>query len=370
MSRAAIPGAQAEDIEDKVGMDNVSVRPYPPSFIDSFTDWVQKLPIPYWLFYVIVILAVIVLHAIIKGLDGSMPFGTFIWRILLADITFIYAIGLLHYLDNSAHEALLEFRPIMQIEDAEFAELRYQFTTLPARPAIIAAVVGLGYGFFSLLFFSPEQRQEGHLFSSLPATVLELALFVLSYLGGAVVLYHSARQLSMISKIYSKYAHIDLFNLRPMHSLSKLTARTALAFGIIAYAWVYVNVALQHGTELAPPSLVEPAVFTLIVLFIFLVPLLGARRLLHEAKATAKLEAQQQFKATIAELHRRRDAGDFSEMGGINEALDGLLKEQAALDKISTWPWQPETLRGIATAVLLPIFIWATTRLLERFWTF
>ncbi|MGH7425775.1 MAG: hypothetical protein ACREJP_06375, partial [Candidatus Methylomirabilales bacterium] len=27
------------------------VTPYPPSWVDRLTDWVERLPIPWWLFY-------------------------------------------------------------------------------------------------------------------------------------------------------------------------------------------------------------------------------------------------------------------------------------------------------------------------------
>jgi hypothetical protein len=310
------------------------------------------------------------LHAAIKWIDGSFPVGTFTVRLVLADITIPYTIAALHYLDYSALEALDDFRPIMHIEDAEFTALRYQFTTLPARPTLVAAVLGMLYGIAAIMFFTQEQRQEGRFFSSAPASVLETLLFVLSYAGAALFLYHTARQLRMISRIYDDYARVDLFNLGPMYSLSKLTARTAIALGAIIYAWLYLNVAVQRGTQITPPSLLEAAAFSIIVVLIFTLPLLGARRLLRKAKDEARLEAQQQFTATIPEVHRRRAAGDYSEMAGINDALDGLMKEQSALDKISTWPWQPETVRGVATAVLLPIVVWAITRLLERFWLF
>jgi hypothetical protein len=200
--------------------------------------------------------------------------------------------------------------------------------------------------------------------------VLETLLFVLSYTGAAVFLYHTARQLRMISRIYNDYARVDLFNLGPMYSLSKLTARTAVALGAIIYAWLYLNVAVQNGTQITPPSLLEAAVFSIIVILIFVLPLLGARRLLRKAKDAARLEAHQQFKAVAAELHRRREAGDYSGMAGINDALDALMKEQSVLDKVSTWPWQPETLRGVAATILVPIMIWTITRLLERFWVF
>jgi len=37
----------------------VFVAPYPPSWIDRLTDWVERLPIPWWSFYVVLAAAMI-----------------------------------------------------------------------------------------------------------------------------------------------------------------------------------------------------------------------------------------------------------------------------------------------------------------------
>jgi len=40
-----------------------------------------------------------------------------------------------------------------------------------------------------------------------------------------------------------------------------------------------------------------------------------------------------------------------------------LSRQQVAA--ISTWPWRPETLRGVVSALLVPLVIWLVTRVLE-----
>ena len=363
MSKVAISGVAAYAEAD-------SVRPYPPSFMDRMTDWVRHLPIPSWLFYLGLFLALALIYSGIKWADGTYPVGTFIPFHLLSVLTPVYGIALFHYLDNSAQAALDAFRATMQIDDVEYRLLRYRFTTLPPLPTVIAAGIGGLYGLGGFLYLTPLDLQKFKVLTSLLAAPLDLLFLALGYAAAAVIIYHSLRQLRMVSRVYTDYARVDLFNLRPMYALSKLTARTAVGFGIITYAWVYVTVSLGNRTELSAPSLVEPAVFTVFVLLGFVLPLMGAHRLLREEKATAKDAALQHLKATIAEVHRRREAGDFAGMDSLNETIDALQKEHGILDKISTWPWQPETLRGVATAILLPIVVWAITRVLDRFWTF
>ncbi|MEA2573812.1 MAG: hypothetical protein QOH93_1110 [Chloroflexia bacterium] len=348
-----------------------TIRPYNPSFVDRITDWVRRLPAPSWIFYAAIGLALIVLSSATKWIDGSLPVGGVTWLIFLGASTFPYALGLLHYLDNSAAEALADFRPAMDIDDRQYAELKYRYTTLPARPALIAAVIGALYGVAYPLTDSPETLAATGFFSSVPATVLQLVELALSYGTAFMLIYHSIRQLRMVSRTYASYARVDLFNLRPMHSLSRLAARTAIGLAIPSYAWGFVNVSPENGAvTVSAASIFELVMFSALVVILFVWPLVGARRLLRQAKAAAVTEAQQQFKATIAELHRRRENGEFEGMGGVNEALDGLLKEQTVLSKISTWPWQSDTFRAVASAILLPIVVWAITRILENVWTF
>jgi hypothetical protein len=77
-------------------------------------------------------------------------------------------------------------------------------------------------------------------------------------------------------------------------------------------------------------------------------------------------EAIQRFEAMIADLHRRVDDGDLEGMSDLNMALVSLEIEEAALRKISTWPWQPETVRYLMTALLLPLVLWVVQFLLQR----
>jgi hypothetical protein len=106
---------------------------------------------------------------------------------------------------------------------------------------------------------------------------------------------------------------------------------------------------------------------TLIALATFVWPLLGAHRLLQKEKEQRKSEVSRRIQAASDELHRRADAGDYgSDTANINSVIDGLVKEQGVVGKASTWPWDPEAVRAVLTALLLPIVLWLITRILER----
>src|SRR6478609_5725144 len=118
-------------------------RPYPPSWVDRLTDRVRRLPLPWWLVY-LAVGVVLTFGYMILVLSSE------VWRYGLIDLSAIvvygvlngmtlpYILALIHFLDNSAEEALARFRPVMTVDDAGYEKLRYQITTLPARSTLIA----------------------------------------------------------------------------------------------------------------------------------------------------------------------------------------------------------------------------------------
>jgi len=46
--------------------------------------------------------------------------------------------------------------------------------------------------------------------------------------------------------------------------------------------------------------------------------------------------------------------------------MAGLETERIAIKRISTWPWQPETLRTLVTTILAPIGIWLLQYILSK----
>jgi hypothetical protein len=110
-------------------------------------------------------------------------------------------------------------------------------------------------------------------------------------------------------------------------------------------------------------------VVVLLSLAVFLWPLVGIHRLLDAEKVRFRVAAGRRFRATIADLHRSIDERKLDAVGGLNDVLSGLRQEMEILDRIPTWPWQPETPRALLTAVFLPLVLWALTRVLEGMFT-
>lgn len=317
--------------------------PYAPSWVDHLTDGVRRLPGPSWAFYLGLGLVLFALEMALKFADKTYVefwdfnplHGVFVLNVL-------YYLALLHYLDEVAGRALASFRPALDGDEALHQSLHYQLTTLPARPTFFAGLLGGLYGVF-LFFVTPEElKDQAALLTSPAAAVLEVTTNILGWCVMGVFFYHTVRQLRLVSRIYAQHARISIFEQGSLYAFSWLTARTALGLILNIYAWAAA----------------------------FVWPLLGAHRLLMAEKERRRTALARRMDATIAMLQHRLDGGDLAEMTGLKDALESLVVAQNELDKIRTWPWQPGTLRGLATAVLLPLLLWLITRLLERLVTF
>ena len=111
---------------------------------------------------------------------------------------------------------------------------------------------------------------------------------------------------------------------------------------------------------------IQTAFLGTVVVVTFVWPLLGAHRLLEREKQRLQDEAARCVESAIAELNGQVATGQLAVAGKLKEALEALVIEQGVIDKLRTWPWRTETVRGLGLAFFLPIFLWLVQRVLER----
>jgi len=353
--------------------------PYAPSWVDRLTDWVRRLPVPYWIVYLIPALLLFALTTIIKWEDGSYAaayaagkteglykFGPFYFYPFHAvpELVTFYALALMHYLDDVAGRAFESYRPAMKADDEHSRGLCYRLTNLPALPTLLASLAGVIFAVCVLVviwFAAPGFADRLLLFTSIPATIIEASIFVLLWWNWGALIYHTVRQLRLVNHIYVEDTAIDIFNLSPLYSFSWLTARTAIGLVLATYAFILPAPGLMDN-----PITLGIMVFNFVFAVVaFAWPLLGIHRLLDEAKAQKMAASSQTFEILVAELHRRTNQGEFETMVEIKDGLEALVHERDVIDKVYTWPWKRETVSGLTTALLLPIVLWAITKVLD-----
>ena len=336
-------------------------RSYAPSWLDRFNAWLVRLPGPGWLYYLGIWLVLVLLQIAALWGEGAYPAGTFpVNHIFIAGLSpFLLALSLV--LDSRADAALATLRPIVKASDEDYRRLRYQLITLPARPALLASLVAVIS--IVLLNLATDSFRD---FGGLGAFPVSRAVIYVTYIGAwwvvAAFLVHTVHQLKTIHLIYTRHTRINLFNMRPLYGLSGVAALTGASLTIVTYGWMAINPDL-FGNAISM-AIVLP--ITVLALATFLWPLLGVHRLLEEAKGQLLDECSLRIESAITVLHQRVDGERLEGMDDLNKTIASLEIEQNLLDRIPTWPWRPETVRLLITALALPLGLWFIQYVLQR----
>jgi hypothetical protein len=332
------------------------VPPYPPSWVDRLADWVDGLPGWAWVYYAASVLVLAALSGLAQWLAHP---DTFDPRALAFALYPAYMVGLTHYLDRQATLALEAFRPALKIGEADYARLRYELTTVPASGAWIASALGIPATY---LFVVAPQAADFPL-RAMPEQVLAVLMTLFTAATFLVLILHTIRQLRKVSELHAAAAHLNLLQPRPTYAFSRLTSRSAI--GVLAF--LYFDFLINPpapGTAL--PYLVLLVAALTVEAGAFVLPLLGMHQRLAREKARLESEVNEAIEIAYRELREQVHAKTLSHVDELDKALSGLFRMREAAAKLSTWPWQPETLRGMLAAVGLPIVIWLIQFGLQR----
>ena len=72
------------------------------------------------------------------------------------------------------------------------------------------------------------------------------------------------------------------------------------------------------------------------------------------------------LKIARTELYKLVKTHALAETSELNDTFIALRSERQALEHTPTWPWQPDTLRSVIAAILLPLALWFIQWLLGR----
>lgn len=319
---------------------------YPPSWLDRLLRAVDRLPSPWWSTYA----AVFALgHALIAYLRVDAQ-GSWVARLLEPRVFWLWCLYLpafTHYLGRVARVKLAAFEPVLGLDDDGRRRLAYRLTTMPFWPPVV-------WGGVSVLLGLATLRLNQGLVKELGFPPWEAWATVASYAVGGAAIYHSVHQLRTVSRIYGQVGELDLHHIQPVHALSSLTARTAAG-------WILLLVLTQ---ALVPQALARtPAVEAGFALLIglaataFVAPLWGMHQRLEQEKAAALARLAAQARGLREQLQGAIAAGRLEGLDPAQKALGIVGAEREQLLRLSTWPWDPGSLRAFLSALLLPLVL-------------
>ena len=341
---------------------NSKDRPYKPSWIDRFTDWVEKLPIRGWFFYAGLGLAVTLIQVLFLWLEGGLAKAAVLLSVMIFNgFAVPFLVALIHLLDNQAVTALDSMRSTLEMTEPEFGEFQYMLSNMPSRAPLIAGLTGLvSYILIERLWIAPISFAA---LEQLPifAIVFHFVDKSSAFVYGAFF-YHTIRQLRLVNTINSNYIRVSLFNLGPLQAFSKLTATTAVGLVAGAYAWMLINPELLAD----PVSIGFVGLISVLAVSVFVWPLLGAHRRMEMEKARMLHDIDLQFEAAFSKLNRRLRDDDYSAIDRLNGIVSSLEIQHRRIAAIPTWPWRPGTARFVLTAIALPLILTIVQLLVQR----
>ena len=324
--------------------------PYPPSLVDRFLTWVSSRSYPAWFFYFALLTYLIVIFNGLAWVDGSLQPGTFDLYRSSVPVYPVSVFALIHYLNHVARRALAAFRPALGAKKKEYEKLEYQLVTLPRRGAMTTFALSLIFTAAYIIFTPYLVDLFRRLFW---IAIVESVFYAFAFGMIAIFLYHTVRQLRMVSRIHASATEVNLFRRTPLYAFSGLTAQTGIGlllmnyFGMLTDPATFQNLALTLLTIGA--SIIAIACFTL--------PLRGMHQRIVDEKKRLRAEASAKLEATIQQVYERSDSNKIKDAEQLNHLLTSLVTTREIIDKIPTWPWEPGTLTSFVSALLLPFIV-------------
>jgi hypothetical protein len=326
-------------------------RPYKPSLIDRFNDWVEQLPIRSWIFYLFFGIALILIQILFLWLEDGFGFEELLPVIIFNALTVPIILGLLQHLDHRARRALKIMRPVMEVTEQEWERHKYEIANMPLGTPLVAGLIAMVMVILIETLSSVPLRYLA--LEQLPIfNVVFYAIDKSSAFLYGVFFYHTIRQLRLVNTNLTR-ARVNLFNLRPLQAFAPLTATTAIGLVIGFYSWMIINPELISD----PVILGILVVITILALIVFGWPLYGVHRRMVEAKMRAMHEIDRKFEMLFSQYNEVFQEGDDAELVKLNGIISGLEVQHRRIFAIPTWPWSPETARFALTAIALPLIL-------------
>ncbi|MEO8207776.1 MAG: hypothetical protein ABI598_01980 [Chloroflexota bacterium] len=337
-----------------------SAAPYKPSWVNLVIRRIERLPGPAWLAYLILASVGIltsVPEALSRQASGNDLINAVYYGALPGAIFF-----LIHHLDGTTADAIRGLRPLLAMGDEEVEDLGYRLTIIPARPAMIAAVISMVLGPLGYL-----TDPVGSGIVGLEPWALGLRYFWETMISASFLLliFHTYRQLRLIDQLHHQITTVDLFDQAPLYRVSRVTSQTAVGLILLLVPGVFL-IPAGAGASTILLSLAWYGAAVLVAIAAFVLPLRGMHVLVMAEKRRLAAETGRRITITLNQIHAAVDAGDGETIGARNGALSTLIAQRDLVARVPTWPWSTGSLTGFVSAILLPIALFLIQRVLTQ----
>jgi hypothetical protein len=326
------------------------------TWVDALIAAIDRLPGPAWLPYLLGSLILAAIGTALGWADGSIPPGELSFVRVFNDGSVLYPIAVIHYLMFTARSALDVVTPALGELATEKSRLERAFTVTSWPLVIVGMVLGTA---FAAAFAVFDPAAIG--LSESASTALVVFVAVVGTFGSiaqAILVLFVLNQMIQIVRVHRMATAITLFDSRTHGAFARLTLRGSIGLALPVYVFTFHELVAGNPTgAITGPEIV------LVIALVGGAALAGIHRRLVRQKADLVATINLRF-AELAESVRGATAP--TDVGEKKAMMEALLIERDVVRKLSTWPWEAETLRGFLSSIGLPILLWFVTTLLGR----
>jgi hypothetical protein len=333
-------------------LEPLKAEPGQDGMLNRLLRWVDRLPIPYPVFCLGVWVGCTVLFQGMLAFSTHQPPWPLNLNSTLNAFVLAYCLGLTLHVQRSVRQSLAAFAPVLDLDQEGYARLRAELVSIPTRPALLCGLLVVLTALVGNYLLGSNTIRAA--LSVAPIMISSAAVVSLTYGVVGILMYNLIRKLWLIGRIYPLAGRLDLNNHRSLYAFSGLTARIWAGWIVLSYPSVL----------LMPDVWRNPAWMTVTGLTLFVISAGSCYALLHihrrigAEKQRMLFDVQTRLQDTFTRLHEHMDRGSLQDLGPLKVLMDSLVLERGVLEKVSTWPWQSETLAGFSSVVLLPLAIW------------
>lgn len=335
------------------------VEPYKPSPIHLLYHWVDRLPGPYWLFSVALLVVPGLLNLIVAWKANVLPFGEINWYYVTTGFFLSYFFFVNDFLLRIAHNTISEFLTILDVDEYKNRLHLFEFTHLPAKTSSVFFVLGAIIGFITGIYLLPTAPEMNR---SFPA--LEVTMYSLSYGFAFITLYATLRASRLIGQLFDERVIVDIFDQTSIYAIARYASWLVIVLVIATYSQ-FVLIPSYSGLFFT-----VTIIFWLSALVMFWLPLKGANRILVLEKRRLLKDVNYRIRANFNLLHLKMDNHEYKNVTDIREMIVSLKMEREDIKSISTWPWQTSTITGLLSAIVLPVLVGFLSSIFDKFINF
>lgn len=269
-----------------------------------------------------------------------------------------YIIPMFSFVTAKFEQALLDLKPILQLEDQAFDKAWSQLNSTSLRTVVLLLVPGILFGLIHMSFIDGSLGNVfidafSHL-SGFVSTIGTLLVWtIMLSINGMLI-----QQTSLFARLGANNARVSILNTRKLLPFARVSMYASLTI-IGALALFPLMGVESQGVKLVES--LPGAVATLIPLtVIFIIPVWPIHRRLAAIKEQELAALDIQIDNYLKES--ASDDLDFSKLGKITP----LLNYRSEILNISTWPFDGGAITRLALYLFIPPLTWAGAAMVER----